>query len=90
MKNDENTTIEESQKAVQLPVSLRDYFAAKASDDVAAHFVMQYREVVATNEPEKWTQPSYSKWHCEQLAMIEARYRYAFADAMLAARKETK
>lgn len=67
-------------------MSLRDYFAAHVSDSVVAGFVRKYMEVLETNEPEKWRQPAYSEWHCNTLARIEARYRLAVADAMLAAR----
>jgi hypothetical protein len=67
-------------------MDLRDYFAAHASPLVVAHFVDSYLKAAKTNEPEQWAVPIHSEWHCRKAAMIEARYRYALADLMLAAR----
>lgn len=66
-------------------VALRDYLAAHASESTIAKFVGRYMEVARINEPEEWGDNSlwYSSWHMERIAKIEARYRYALADAMM-------
>lgn len=70
-------------------MSLRDYFAAKASNAVISLLVNSYLEVLKTNDPEVWNTPTrYSESHCKTLATVEARYRYALADAMLAERSK--
>ena len=69
-------------------MTMLDYFAAHASSEVVDYFVKQYLRVLATNEPETWGDNGlrYSEFHCKKIAMIEARYRYALAREMLAAR----
>jgi hypothetical protein len=72
-------------------MSLRDYFAAAASEAAVSHFIRKAIEVFETNDPDDWCQPAYGVWHMEKIAAIEARYRNALADAMLAEReKESK
>lgn len=71
-------------------MSLRDYFAGQASDSVVAMMVKEYWRIVETNCPEEWSEDNmrHSEYHCNQLATIEARYRLAFADAMIAEREK--
>ena len=70
-------------------MSLRDYFAGQASDLVVHQLVNDYLTVLRTNEPDEWGDAlRYTEWHCARLATVEARYRYAVADAMLAQREK--
>ena len=72
-------------------MSPRDWFAGQASGEMVRHFCEQYMEVLRTNEPDSWKEPlTYSDFHCAKMAMIEARYRMAVADAMLAERAKVK
>lgn len=67
-------------------MSLRAYLAAHVCPELIAMFAKAYLEVVKTNEPRQWEYPLiYSPGHMESVAKIEARYRLAVADALLAA-----
>lgn len=72
-------------------MSLRDHFAECACPVVVSHFVNLYLSVCRTNEPEEWGDNAlaYSLGHMERVAKIEARYRYALADAMLKERERS-
>ena len=79
------TTADNGHSENQDGMTLRDYFAAKASEeDIAKHILKNYQEeyIGETYEGEKIIRKRQAMWTRE-----EARYRYA--DAMLRARGES-
>ncbi len=66
-------------------MSLRDYFAAHAPP-LPQFIAERFLEMKRTNEPEDWG-PNAMPWgpsYLKEFAAQEARWRLAFADAMLA------
>lgn len=67
-------------------LSLRDYFAAHAPP-VPTIAAEAYLDSLKINEPEAMEIP-WNGWVLERLAVQERRWRYAYADAMIAGRNK--
>ena len=67
--------------------TLLDSYAENASEFAVSWFLGRYLESAKVNDPEFWETPDWSQVHMEQVASIEARYRYALAQAMLAEKR---
>lgn len=67
-------------------LTIREHFAANASDSMIKHFIDKYLIAAETNEPKTWGIEGmpWSQYHMEQIAFIVARYRVAESDALIA------
>lgn len=65
-------------------MSLRDWFAGQAPP---CPIMSEFLSTSKTNDPEFWGIPNWSEEHFNRLAIIEARWRFAYAAAMLKAVK---
>lgn len=68
-------------------LTTREFLASNINTNTVDYFVEQYMKNLR-QEP-GWDanqHPTWSEYHCQKVALIEARYRLAVADAILADR----